>query len=70
MKNFLSTGTQESITRLSFFLTVIMILIWETYAVFSATTIPNIEAILLFAGGILANKQFQERKAAAPPEVL
>ena len=63
MKSFLSTGTQESITRLSFFLLVLMILVWETYAVFTESTVPHIEMILVFAGGILANKQYQERQA-------
>ena len=62
MKGFFSSGTEQSITRLSFFMVVIGLMVWETYAVFTRGTVPHIEIILAFAAGTLANKQFQERK--------
>lgn len=63
LRSFLQGDTPDSVTRLSFFLIVLCMLIWETYAVFSKTTVPHIEIILAFAAGILINKQYQERKA-------
>ena len=67
---FFKTGTEASMTRLCFFSVSMMLLVWETYAVFARTTVPHIESILIFAGGMLANKQYQERKTnAAVPAI-
>ena len=62
MKSFFHSGTKESITRLSFFMIVVCFLIWETYAVFARTTVPNLIEILGFATAILGWKQYNERK--------
>jgi hypothetical protein len=63
MKGFFSSGTEQSMTRLCFFSIVMLLLVWETYAVFNKSTVPHIEAILAFAGIMLGNKQIQERIA-------
>lgn len=63
MKNYFYSGSKESMTRLCFFLLVLFIIVWETYAVFSHTNVPGLELILTFTAGILINKQYQERKA-------
>ena len=67
MTEFFKSGTEQSMTRLVFFAISMMLLVWETYAVFGKTTIPHLESILIFAGGLLVNKQFQERKTNAVP---
>ena len=62
MKGFFSSKTEQSITRLAFFMIVVGLIVWETYAVFTKGIVPHVETILVFAGATLANKQFQERK--------
>ena len=62
MRNYLSSKTPESITRLAFFMIVVCVLIWETYAVVTKTTVPNLIEILAFAGATLGWKQYTEGK--------
>ena len=71
MKDFLKGNTPESITRLAFFIIVLALVVWESYAVFNKSIVPHIEVILAFTAGILVNKQYQERvsNANTPPTV-
>jgi len=68
MTNYLSSKSPESITRLSFFMIVCCFLIWETYAVVTKTTVPNLLEILTFASATLGWKQWNERKQDVSPD--
>lgn len=70
ISSFLRAKTEDSITRLCFFLLVLAIIAWETYAVQTRTVVPGLEAILTFTAAILANKQYQERKASTACSIV